>query len=103
MAANVLLALALLGIAEVADGAEMSGKEVFEHYCSYCHGSPEGPGSVQLGRTRGADKALLTQRTDLKAKYVEYVVRHGLKSMPAFVPSDLTETRLQALAAFLAK
>jgi mono/diheme cytochrome c family protein len=83
--------------------ADMTGSEVFEHYCSYCHGSSDGPGTVQLKRTRGADKALLTERADLAPDYIEYVVRHGLKSMPPFAPSDLTEAKLKALVAFLAK
>ena len=83
--------------------ADMTGREVFEHYCSYCHGSSDGPGTVQLKRTRGADKGLLTERADLAPDYIEYVVRHGLKSMPPFAPSDLTEAKLKALAAFLTK
>jgi len=93
----------LTGLTTPALSAEMTGKEVFEHYCSYCHGAADGPGTMQLRRTRGKDQALLTQRMDLRSDYVEYVVRHGLRSMPPFVPSDLTDARLKALAAFLAK
>jgi mono/diheme cytochrome c family protein len=82
-------------------GREITGKEVFNHYCNYCHGSAEGPGTMQLKRTRGADKALLAERTDLAPVYIKLVVRNGLKSMPPFVPSDLTDAKLEALAAFL--
>jgi len=96
-----LLASALAGAALPTLGAEMTGKQVFEHYCTYCHGSKDGPGTMQLGRTRGKDKALLTERTDLAPQYIESVVRHGLKSMPPFVPSDLTDARLKALVGFL--
>ena len=96
-------ASALTILAMPAAGAEMTGKEVFDHYCTYCHGSSDGPGTMQLGRTRGKEQALLTQRTNLSADYIEYVVRHGLRSMPPFVPSDLTEAKLKALVAFLAK
>jgi mono/diheme cytochrome c family protein len=81
----------------------MTGKEVFDHYCTYCHGANDGPGTMQLGRTRGKGQALLTERTNLSRDYIEYVVRHGLKSMPPFAPSDLTDAKLKALAAFLAK
>ena len=95
------LVLALADLANPASGAEMTGKEVFDHYCTYCHGAADGPGTMQLKRTRGPDKALLTGRTDLTAEYIENVVRHGLRSMPAFVPSDLTEARLKALVGFL--
>jgi cytochrome c5 len=99
----VCVSLLLGSVATPAVGAEMSGKEVFDHYCTYCHGAADGAGTTQLARTRGKDKALLTERHDLSASYVEYVVRHGLKAMPAFVPSDLTDARLQALVAFLVK
>lgn len=94
---------ALVVLATPARAADMTGKEVFDHYCTYCHGSSEGPGTMQLRRTRGKEQALLTERTNLSRDYIEYVVRHGLKSMPPFAPSDLTDARLKVLAAFLAK
>ena len=94
---------ALVGLTMPAAGAEMAGKEVFDHYCTYCHGSSDGPGTMQLSRTRGKDQGLLIERTNLAPDYVEYVVRHGLKSMPPFAPSDLTEANLKALVAFLVK
>jgi len=94
---------ALVALTTPAAAAEMNGKEVFGHYCTYCHGSADGPGTMQLSRTRGKDKGLLTQRTDLAPEYIQYIVRHGLRSMPAFVPSDLTDARLKALLAFLTK
>jgi cytochrome c5 len=98
-----LLATALSSAAMTAAAADVTGKAVFDHYCSYCHGSSDGPGTMQLKRTRGKDQALLTERTNLTADYIEYVVRHGLRAMPPFVPSDLTDTKLKALAAFLVK
>jgi (+)-pinoresinol hydroxylase len=82
--------------------AEPTGKGIFDHYCAACHGaSNEAPGTLQLRRTRGQDNALLAERSDLKAPYIEYVVRHGLRAMPAFVPSDLTDSKLKALTEFL--
>ncbi len=94
---------ALAGLAGPAAGAEMTGKQVFEHYCAQCHGPGDSPATVQLGRTRGKDKALLAERTDLPAEYIQHIVRHGLKSMPPFTPSDLTDARLAALTEFLTK
>jgi len=95
---------ACLAAAVSASAADVSGKELFDHYCVYCHGpGNEGAGTLQLARTRGKDKALLTERTDLKPEYIEYVVRHGLKSMPPFVPSDLTDAELAVLADYLSK
>jgi len=87
-----------------APAAPLTGKQVFDRQCVHCHGpSNEAVGTLQLARTRGKDKALLTERNDLTADYVRFVVRHGLKAMPAFVPSDLTDAQLQALTEYLAK
>ena len=103
MVVVTLVGSAFAYLAMPATGAEMTGKEVFDHYCSYCHGSGDGSGTMQLGRTRGRDKALLTERTDLTPEYIKFIVRHGLRSMPPFVPSDLTDAKLKSLAGFLAK
>ena len=103
VACRVFVVSAIVVLATQARAADMSGKELFDHYCTYCHGSSEGPGTMQLRRTRGKDQAVLTERTNLSPDYIEYVVRHGLKSMPPFAPSDLTDAKLKALAAFLAK
>jgi mono/diheme cytochrome c family protein len=102
--ASLLIGAAALSLAAgTAAGAEPAGKEVFEQYCSHCHGPGDAPATVQLSRTRGKEKGLLTERTDLAPEYIEYIVRHGLKSMPPFVPSDLTDAKLKALVAFLGK
>jgi mono/diheme cytochrome c family protein len=78
------------------------GQAIFDRHCVHCHGaSGEAPGALQLARTRGADKALLAERDDLAAEYIALVVRHGLKAMPAFVPSDLTADELEALTRYL--
>ena len=44
----------------------------------------------------------MTERDDLPAAYIQMIVRQGLKAMPAFVPSDLTDAQLKALADYLA-
>jgi mono/diheme cytochrome c family protein len=93
----------LLLISTSALAADPKGSEVFENFCSHCHGPGDAPATVQLGRTRGKDKALLTERKDLAPEYIEYIVRHGLKSMPPFAPSDLDEAKLKALIGFLMK
>ncbi len=97
-------ASAALLAAAVPAAADTAGKEVFDRHCVHCHGpGKEMAGTLQLARTRGADKALLTERDDLPAVYIEYVVRHGLKAMPPFVPSDLTDAQLQTLIDYLTK
>jgi len=95
---------ALLAVTGPAATAELTGKEVFDRHCVHCHGpGNEAAGTLQLARTRGKDKALLTERNDLPAVYIQYVVRHGLRAMPAFVPSDLTDAQLQALTDYLTR
>jgi mono/diheme cytochrome c family protein len=85
-------------------GAELTGQEVFERHCVHCHGrSDEAPGTRQLARTRGEALALLAERGDLPAAYIEVIVRNGLRAMPAFVPSDLTDAQLRALTDFLTR
>jgi len=100
-----LSASALLLAATVpAVPAELTGKEVFDRHCVHCHGaSNEATGTLQLARTRGKDKALLTERNDLPPEYIKMIVRQGLKAMPPFVPSDLTDAQLEVLAVYLAK
>jgi len=92
---------ALLGAALSAAGAEPDGKEVFDRHCIHCHGPGSEPGTLQLARTRGEERALLTERNDLAPEYIQAVVRNGLKSMPPFVPSDLTDAQLEALVQYL--
>ena len=100
----LVVSAALAGMTSLpAAAAEMTGKEVFDHYCTHCHGTSDGPGTTQLSRTRGKDRALLTERKDLAADYIEYIVRHGLKAMPPFAPGDLPDARLKALVSFLTR
>jgi mono/diheme cytochrome c family protein len=96
--------MAFLATAMPVMGSESMGKEVFDRYCVHCHGpGNEATGTLQLARTRGKDKSLLTERDDLRPLYIQYVVRHGLKAMPAFVPSELTDAQLEALADYLTR
>jgi mono/diheme cytochrome c family protein len=98
--AGIVVAALLAGAAPVR--AQPEGKQVFDHYCVQCHGdSAEATGTTQLARTRGKDKALLEKRDDLNAAYIEHVVRNGLRTMPPFVPSDLTDEKLKALTTYL--
>jgi len=85
-------------------GTEITGKNVFDKKCSHCHApGNENPGTRQLGLTRGADKAVMEQRNDLNGEYIRYIVRHGLMSMPAFVPTDITEQQMDELIRYLTK
>ena len=94
----------LLAATMPAAAADLTGEQVFNRHCVHCHGpGNEATGTLQLARTRGPDKAVLAERDDLPAEYVRMIVRQGLKAMPAFVPSDLTDSQLEALAEYLSK
>jgi mono/diheme cytochrome c family protein len=100
----LLLLLLVAGTAAARAEPPLTGKQVFDRHCIHCHApGPEHPGTRQLGFTRGEDNAVLEQRSDLAAEYIRHVVRHGLRSMPAFVPSDLTETQLESLTEYLSR
>jgi len=87
-----------------AHGENATGKRVYERHCVHCHApGNEAVGTLQLARTRGAERAVLTEREDLDARYVRSVVRRGLNAMPAFVPSQLTDADLEALSQYLTK
>lgn len=95
---------AILIFVSQAGAQEEAGKAAFDRHCVHCHGpGAEAVGTAQLGRTRGESFALLTERNDLVAPYIEFVVRNGLRAMPGFVPSDLTETQLDALTEYLTR
>jgi mono/diheme cytochrome c family protein len=102
---RLLPALLLLATpATVWSATEPGGKEIFQRHCVHCHApGHENPGTRQLAMTRGENRAVLEERRDLTADYIEYIVRHGLMSMPAFVPSDLTDTQLRALTDYLTR
>jgi mono/diheme cytochrome c family protein len=98
--------VALLALASFeASAAEVAaGQRVFERHCAECHAPGIGhPGTQQLGWTRGADRAVLEQRSDLPAAYISVIVRNGLMEMPAFRPTEINDAELRQLAAYLAR
>jgi mono/diheme cytochrome c family protein len=46
---------------------------------------------------------VLEERDDLEAEYVRLIVRHGIRAMPAFLPSTLTDADLRALTDYLTR
>ena len=99
----------------LSDPRERRGQEVFDQRCAACHGEvpdssfgpaflPPMPGTQALRRRYGeALPALLEERTDLSAEYIEAVVRDGLGSMPFFRPTELSRDDLEALVAYLTR
>jgi hypothetical protein len=102
MSTATFLVLVLAGLTTPAPAAEMTGKELRIRLtrvisCVAVRVSPgsfadDAPGTLQLRRTRGKDHGL-PERTNLRADYIESVVRHGLRSMPPFVPSEMSRCK----------
>lgn len=63
-------------------------EEVYAKTCGYCHGRNVGP--IILGRAIPADT-------------VKYIVRHGQNGMPAFRPTEVKPSELDALAMWIEK
>ena len=82
---------------------ESEGERIYHSLCLPCHAEGPGhPGTMRLTERLGKDKAILVQRDDLHIDYVKNVVRQGIMLMPPFRPSEITDSKLDALAAFLA-
>ncbi len=80
-----------------------AGKAVFQNRCTACHGEgPDKPGTNALqAKYNGAKPALLEARTDLAPQLVKFFVRNGVSVMPPFRKTELNDTELDALAAYL--
>ena len=59
---------------------------IYDRVCGYCHGHDIGP--VLRGR-------------ELPPETIAYFVRHGAGAMPAFKPTEITDTELAALAQWI--
>ena len=108
---NVALAMtaALLAIAPLAASGQRAdtspaadGQVAFRRYCGGCH-LTQGFGTRTLARRVPAEQAKLEDRRDLTAEYVRMAVRHGLGSMPPIRRSELDDTTLASVGAYLEK
>ena len=71
----------------LAAGQYESPKQMYQLTCAQCHDTGVGP--VLFGRS-------------LDVKYITYMVRHGRNGMPAFFPSDYSDSDVQQLASWIA-
>jgi mono/diheme cytochrome c family protein len=88
------------------------GRQVYQYWCASCHGTDLGlpgfgglPGTQQLQiKYRGTDiSPVLDERTDLAPEFVKVIVRQGVSFMPQFRKTEISDTDLEALAAYLAR
>lgn len=93
------------------DGDATLGKAKFDHSCAPCHGKGPGddgrdmlPGTYALQiKYDGTLPAALEDRTDLTAEVISVYVRQGTWSMPPFRKTELTDTEITNIAAYLAE
>lgn len=86
------------------------GKRVYDAWCVTCHGP--GPGRDGRGLTGtealeakydGKLPAILDERQDLTPEFVAAMVRYGVSVMPFFRRTEISDTELAALGAYLAR
>jgi mono/diheme cytochrome c family protein len=102
----------ILGQQPALDTRLERGKQVYDYWCLPCHGEGLGlpgfaelPGTQQL-RIKYRDSTispLLTERTDLVPDFVKIIVRQGVSFMPQFRKTEISDSDLDALAAYLVR
>lgn len=79
-----------------------AGGKVYDKWCSDCHSTPAGSGSMALQRKYGGNPpAILDHRSDLNPDYVKLVVRQGISFMPTFRKTEISDVELELLAAYV--
>ena len=97
-----ILMVSLLPIACAADQSQADrGREVYQKWCTPCHGMGLGKPGTSAAAARGINPAVLDQRTDLSAKMIETAVRKGLNFMPRFRKTEISDADLAAIVAYL--
>ena len=87
--AAALLALCACTTAAAQSAGQWQGPEhVWRAVCSYCHGA--GVGLQLLG-------------AKLPASVIVEITRKGLKQMPGFAPTQISDTELAALAEWISR
>ena len=84
-----------------------AGRQVYEKWCAACHD----PGIIHPGthalmtKYAGGSRASgsIAAWTDLPATYVRFMVRHGMSVMPQFRKTEISDSELTALAAYLSR
>ncbi|MEO8466478.1 MAG: cytochrome c [Gammaproteobacteria bacterium] len=101
-----LAATCFCAAASGADAPTLAlGAQVFEKWCMPCHAhGDQFPGTVALGvKYQNKLPGALQDRTDLAPDLVKAVVRTGVSVMPFFRKTEVSDTELDALAAYLAE
>jgi mono/diheme cytochrome c family protein len=90
------------GTSRVQGAANPVGAQVYAKWCSDCHSTARGPGSMALQmKYQGQVPAILEQRRDLSADYIRLAVRKGISFMPSFRKTEISDVELGEVSAFL--
>ena len=77
------------------------GPEVYQKWCTPCHGTGLGKPGTSAAAAHGAKPAVLEERTDLTPKMIETAVRKGVYFMPRFRKTEISNADLAAISAYL--
>ena len=111
------LLVSLLGTAQAQElsPTEASGKVVFDKWCEPCHGRVAGgvfggfgahalPGTSALAvKYKGDLPPVLEDRIDLQPIYISTVVRNGLYGMPITRKTEVSDSDLEDIIAYLTR
>jgi mono/diheme cytochrome c family protein len=91
-------------VSAAAQTPAASGKAVYEHWCASCHAPGPGHPGTQSLQVKYAGKLppVLLDRTDLAPQAVAVFVRQGVLLMAPFRKTEITDTELSALTAYVA-
>jgi (+)-pinoresinol hydroxylase len=77
------------------------GREVYQKWCTACHGTGLGKPGTSAAAAHGVKPAVLEQRTDVTPKMIETAVRNGFYFMPRFRKTEISDADLAAITAYL--
>jgi len=87
------------------DSTVRRAPEVYDKWCTPCHGSGEGkPGTISAAALyKGSKPAMLDERTDITAAGIRSVVRKGMYIMPRFRKTEVSDAELETIVTFLTR
>jgi (+)-pinoresinol hydroxylase len=106
LVALVALAVAFHpGGATAQESAAERGRQVYDKWCTPCHGAGEGrPGTIAAAALyKGAKPAVLVERIDLTAAGIKTAVRNGVFVMPRFRKTEVSNADLDAIVSYLTR
>lgn len=85
------------------DALIRQGKQIFDRSCASCHAAGDRmPGTASLAeKYKGVLPAVLEERNDMSLEFLSYYVRNGVLVMPPFRKVEVSDSDLEAMAAYL--